>query len=271
MAPAARTKHVVKRLCPPAVLKLLRGRPFSRQLVWEGIYKDRRSVPATDDRYDSNARVSEFVESARRARALMRAGKPMDVPCAWHDALCLLAASIASQPYIRVLDFGGGVGFAFLQLLSSLRAKTAVCYHVIDLENMCIAGRELFADDLRIQFHSTWPALEGNIDIVYASTVLPYIDDYVGLLRQFAAVKARFILLNQLATGNFLTYAAKQLNLPGQVLAYWFLNIQEVIDVLAAAGYSCMYEAQVGHDYDQSNYPELYRLGRMRTMFFVRR
>jgi len=268
---ASAAGYVVRWLCPPALLELLRGRPpFSRRLVWEGVYKDRQSVPATDDRYDNNARVSEFVARARRAKALMKAGKPINVPCAWHDALGLLAASIASQPYIRVLDFGGGVGLAFLQLLSSLRAKTAVCYHVIDLENMCMAGRELFADDSRIQFHSTWPALEGNIDIVYASTVLPYIDDYVGLLRRFAAVKATYILLNQLAAGAFSTYAAKQLNLPGQVLAYWFLNIQEVTDVLAAAGYSCMYETQVGNEYDQSNYPELYRLGRMRTLLFLR-
>lgn len=228
-------------------------------------------MPTKNERYDNDARIAEFIEWTRQGKASIAAGKAMNVSCAWHEALALLAASIAPEQDIRVLDFGGGVGLGFLQLLASLRSNTTVTYHVVELENMCIAGRKLFADDSRIHFHTAWPTVDGKIDIAYASTVLPYIDDYRGLLRQFASVQAKYILLNQLAAGAFPTYAAKQLNLPGQALAYWFLNLQEVIDVLAADGYSLTYETQVGPEYDQSNYPARYRLGRMRTLLFVRK
>jgi len=60
------------------------------------------------------------------------------------------------------------------------------------------------------------------------------------------------------------------LNLPGQVLAYWFLNVDEISKILAAVGYSLAYDGLVGPMYDQSNYPESHRMGRMRTMLFVR-
>jgi len=107
------------------------------------------------------------------------------------------------------LDFGGGVGLAYVQVLSSLRGNHAISYHVVELEKMCAAGRRLFADDPRIQFHTFLPALRDKLDIVYASGLLPYIDDYAGLVRQLAGLNASYIMLTHVAAGRFRTYARK--------------------------------------------------------------
>jgi putative methyltransferase (TIGR04325 family) len=266
-------KGLLKRVCPPVLVDLVRGRSLFPKppVVWEGIYPDRQSVPTRNGTYDDEARIAEFLDRARAARALVAAGRKPDVGCAWHEALGVLSA-IASveRRALRVLDFGGGVGFAFIQLLSTLRNDVTVDYHVVDLEKICAAGRELFADDPRIQFHTSLPADQRDVDIVYVSTALPYIDDYAGLLRRLVGMNARYVLLNRLAAGDFPTYAARQVNLSGQALAYWFLNRDEVVRLVAAGGYSLVHEEQVGEAYDQREYPHEYRVGRMRTLLFAR-
>jgi hypothetical protein len=64
--------------------------------------------------------------------------------------------------------------------------------------------------------------------------------------------------------------AAKQVDLKGQVLAHWFLNLDEVVDSICSAGYTCVYEGRFGGTYDESNYPDAYRHGREREVLFVR-
>ncbi len=267
-----RAKDVLKRLVPPILIDFLRGRPLfpGTEKIWDGIYPHVTAVPISRPAYDNEARVAEFVDRTRSALAAVRKGKLLGLE--WHSTLSLLAASILhNRTEIRVLDFGGGVGLAFVELLGSLRTNAAIKYCVVDLEKMCVAGRELFADDSRIQFHVDIPPLQNKVDIVYASSVLPYTEDYAVVLRNLAALNAPYLLLTQLAAGEFRTYAAKQVNLAGQTLPYWFLNIKEVLGIVAAAGYILAYESQAGPEYDQSNYPEEYRVGRMRNLLFVRK
>src|SRR5262249_11206212 len=174
----------------------------------------------------------------------------------WHDPLGYLAAVAGSgRDRLGILDFGGGVGQAFVHLVSTWRGQAKLAYHVVDLERMCAAGRMLFENDPRITFHMQLADLTGGIDIVYVSSVLPYMDDYAGTLRDLAALRARYVLLTRLAAGSFPTYAARQVNLTGQQLAYWFLNVHEIVDVMAASGYLLVHEGQSGPEYRQNNYP----------------
>jgi putative methyltransferase (TIGR04325 family) len=225
-------------------------------------------VPTVHDGYDNELRIAEFVDETKGAMSTLASG---GFPASyWHDPLGYLAAVAgAGRDRLQVLDFGGGVGQAFVHLISTWRGRAAVVYHVVDLEGMCAAGRMLFANDSRITFHTRLPDLTGGIDIVYASAVLPYMDDYAATLRDLAALGAPYVLLTRLAAGAFPTYAARQLNLTGQQLGYWFLNVQEIVDVMAASGYLLVHEGQSGPDYLQSNYPPSHRIGRMRNMLFV--
>ena len=61
--------------------------------------------------------------------------------------------------------------------------------------------------------------------------------------------------------------AAKQVDLKGQELLSWLFNLGEAVD---SVSYTCVYEGKEGGHYDQSNYPETCRFGRMRTVLFIR-
>lgn len=269
-SPVVTAKQIIKQFLPPVLLQVIRGRRIlAPQVTWDGVYAHLRDVPTQNANYDIDRRVQEFSDRTKEALALVAAGQHPSL--GWHDRLGLLSAFVSARDNaVRILDFGGGVGLAFVELIATLRGNVKISYDVIELEMMCEAGRRLFLHDERIHFHSSLPTTTSDFDIVYISSVLPYIEDYRGLLAKLALLNARYILLTQLAAGNFQTYAARQLNLVGQVLPYWFLNISDIVDVFATTGYSLAYDGQSGPEYDQSNFPKNQRIGRMHDMLFVR-
>jgi putative methyltransferase (TIGR04325 family) len=263
-------RHLARRLWPPVLLDLLRGRPPvpAPCFIWEGIYAHLRDVPSHLGTWDFADRGKDCVEEVHAFHASMAAGI-LNVD--QNDAMELLASTVAAERgEVRVLDFGGGVGMAFLKLTATLRVAARVRYSVVDLEGMCEAGRSLFKGDDRIDFHTSIPPLAGQLDIVYSSSALQYVDDYPGTLRKLAALHAKHVLLTFLPAGPFKTYAARQLNMEGQVIPHWFLNVGEVVDLVCSGGYTSVYDGRYGPDYDQSNYPESHRLGRHRELLFVR-
>jgi putative methyltransferase (TIGR04325 family) len=249
---------------------ILRAKRVSQKgnFTWEGIYSHRCHVPTNERSYDDEIEVKKHLEWTSAALELVNTGKQPHLP---HNALALLAAITSGDTNaVSVLDIGGAVGAGYVQLRGSLPKSVAIQYKVVDLPKMCEAGRQLFNGDASIQFHSSIPDLSNSLNIVYASAVLPYIDDYCGFLRELASLEPKFILLGQLAAGDIPTFATKQVNLTNKVLAYWFLNRGEVITSLAAAGYNLIYDRLVGQEYDQSNFPRTHRIGRMREMLFRR-
>lgn len=59
--------------------------------------------------------------------------------------------------------------------------------------------------------------------------------------------------------------------MPGMTLPYWFLNVSEVIGIMAEHGYALIYKNAAAEDsYDQSNFPEAYRLGYACNLLFAR-
>lgn len=267
MSPAIR--HVLKRLAPPVLVDLVRGaKSFTPACTWEGIYPHLREVPVQHATYDHGERIREMASQAGELLAQVRAGRK---PALWHDTLATVAATVgAGRRSVRVVDFGGATGTGFIQLLATLPQATPVEYHIVDLPGMCAAGREVFAGESRIQFHAALAEVQGQPDIVYVNSVLQYIDDYAGQLRALAALRAPWLLLARTATGNFPTFATRQLNLPGQVLPYWFINREEIGTILQGAGYRLAFEGMADRDYDQSNFPETHRVGRMRHLLFAR-
>jgi putative methyltransferase (TIGR04325 family) len=263
----------LKRIVPRVVADLVVNgrRDPAPTFVWEGIYGHRRDVPVITERgYDDVSRIEEMVSESRRFLHAVRNGQKIYIE--WHDALGVLTSMLLKQQAsVRILDFGGGIGPSFIQLLSTVGVDANIQYDVVDLDDMATAGSILFADEPRISFHTALPDARRAVDIVYASGVLPYIEDYAALLRQLAALDAPYLLLSRLAAGTFPAFAARQLNLPGQVLAYWFLNVTEIAAILNSCGYFLLFDGLVGPAYDQTNYPASHRMGRMRTMLFGRR
>jgi putative methyltransferase (TIGR04325 family) len=243
-----------------------RLKPAAR--VWDGIYPQRRDVPTHRAHYTAEL-LDDMVATTSRALEQWRAGRK---PLLWHDSLAVLAgAATAGQRRLSVIDFGGGPGSAFVQLISSLPSSVRLDCLVVDSEEIAARGRELFATDGRIRFATSLAEAPAQPDIIYLNSVLPYVDDYAQVLGHLAALRPRFILLARLAAGDIPTFATRQLNVPGRVFAYWFHNLPELIGILERSGYDLASDSYGEHHYDVSNFPETHRVGRFRNVLFARR
>ena len=249
-------------------IKALAKRLRPASYVWEGVYTHRRDVPTHRAEYTGEL-IDEMVATTTRALEQWRAGHK---PVLWHDALALIAgAASAGQRRLSVVDFGGGPGSAYVQLISSLPQSTEIDCTVVDSEEIVARGRALFEGDRRIRFVTSLTDAPRQPDIVYLNSVLPYIDDYAQVLERLAALQPRFMFLARLAAGANPTFASRQLNLPGRVFAYWFHNLDELIGILDRCGYAAVSHSYSEHHYDLSNFPETHRTGRFRNVLFARR
>ena len=266
-------RALLKDWTPPAFVRLIanvRG-GLRGGAPWSGVYAHRGDVPQRGSGYTSAV-------LARRTRAdterLLHATRGMTMPH-WQagvHSLLALTASLACRrtATVRVLDFGGGMGVGFIHLVAGLRSRCDVEYHVVETPAMCDGGRDLFKTDSRIQFHSELPTKLSELQIVYVSSALQYVDDYVGLLQRLCAYQANHILLTNFSAGEIPTYATSQRNMKGSELPYWFFNAAEITDLLRSHGYSLDFSSLVDREYDRANFPAKYRLTHMCNLLFSR-
>jgi putative methyltransferase (TIGR04325 family) len=259
----------LKTFVPPVLVALARRRLFGEpKFVWEGVYDHYRDVPVQPASYDDEIEVKKHYNWTRAALEQIHEGK---APYLWHRVLAVVAAMVSSTTgSVRVLDFGGAVGTGYVQLLATLPKHITIDYRVVDLEKMCAVGRQLFCADARISFDTALAAEDTSLDIVYLNGALCYIEDYRDLLTKLASLQAKFMLFVRLATGDIPTYATKQVNLANKTLAYWFINRSEFLGILTSSGYSLVYEDLDDQEFNQDEFPEVYRIGRMRVMLFRR-
>ncbi|HZE73238.1 MAG TPA: methyltransferase, TIGR04325 family [Pyrinomonadaceae bacterium] len=266
--------RIVRRLVPPILLDLFYFAPRHHETadkIWEGIYPHYRDVPVSGPLFDSDTWTAKTRSYTRQV--LVSAKQSRTIPLSVtgeHMLLPLLAAVVCetSGGELNILDFGGGMGITYVHLMSSLVNCRSLNYHVIERAGICKEGAALFETDDRIHFWTEVPENLAKLDIVYMSSALQYVEDYRSLLRRLAALGARYFLFVKLSAGDFPTYATAQKNVPGTTLPYWFLNIDELVEVMAESGYSLRYKSALDQEYDQSNFPSKYRLGRACNLLF---
>lgn len=219
------------------------------KLNWEGVYPSREAIPFAVDTLDSQACV---IPSIRRSKQLK---KNADI---YHEdpLLPIVVATLLGQKKVKVLDYGAGLGFTYLQLAQSLWKPDQVEFHVVETPSLCKAGNDFFAKDSRIYFHNEVPKLK-NVDIIHARGVFQYIDNLDEIITQLVSLKAPNLLLGHLSAGNTPTYFTIQ-KYHGKKIPYRYMNFKELMSKFT--GYEVIYKSQ-SHSMDQSNFPKKYRIG----------
>ncbi len=200
---------------------------------WEGVYKSLSEVQALGPGFDGDVWLTQ---------SMSRFFNPVEDDAARH--LALLAATLLSKNSpVKILDFGGNLGFGYTPLMRMLSNPAQLEYQVIETARVCSEGKKLFAADTHISFHDALPAANTVFNIVYSRSSLQYIDDYAGLLLTLAAYKAEFILLAGLPLSAGVTFATAQKNVSGSVIPFWFFKASEIVDIMSRSGYRLMYKS----------------------------
>ena len=263
----ARVRSLIKGLAPPLLVELVRqgGGDASLGKASIHIYEmSPRIAPAT-------IRASGFAKwRSRSPSSLPRSRAAANLGCDMRPS-----PPLRRWPDRSPATCGSSI-LAAVQALASFTSWDAAARNQTRVSHRRTAwdvrGREAkFVDDARINFHTALADTPASTDIVYCQRALQYIEDYLGQLRALASLGAPWLLLARTPTGDIPTFATRQLNLPGQILPYWFINRAEFVDLLDGHGYRLIWESVCDHEYDQSNFPVTHRIGRMRTSSFYER
>src|SRR5262249_53032682 len=150
--------------------------------IWDGVFPHYRDVPSRGAGYQGERLAVESVALARQfIEATARSPNVVLAPTVPEQSqLPLLALLVAlRQGGVRILDFGGGAGIHYLQILRAFAVQDkTVDYHIVETPLLCGMAEILFKGDAQIRFHRDLPHDPERFDIVHACSVLQYIEDY---------------------------------------------------------------------------------------------
>lgn len=180
----------------------------------------------------------------------------------------LLPVLIGSMPGpLRIMDFGGACGVDYAWLLATGN-RADISYHVVDTESVCAAGRRVWSGDSNIAFSPDIP--DATFDVIYAYSALHCVADFRTVLKQFAALRPKAILLCKHPVRDGESYVRAQINMGKDLpLAQWVLGLDDITTTLAAAGYQLAFRAYGEDIYNVDNYDKRSGEGRVMNLLFV--
>ncbi len=230
--------------------------------IWEGIYKNFKETGVKED---------VFNEDIWTANSLKKLKESL-----WIDdeLLSFLASVLLSEKNnLKVIDFGGGIGITYAQLIKSIPHSRNIQYLIVEKKTVYEAGSEFFKKDKKIRFFNSMPKIR-KADIVYLRSSLQYIDDWRKTLADLASYKPRFFLFVDLFAGNIPSYVTVQ-NYYGGKIPTRFFNIKEIKNFMKNKGFEVLFEAPYASaffgkpgDFPQENFPDKYKLGRSKNILF---
>ncbi len=210
-----------------------------------------------------------LVRAAERNKASLKRDGPTGLPLLGHShsLLPLVVAMLATQMPIRILDFGGAAGSDFRNLTSAISDRAELDYNVVDLPEVCEAGRRLWQDDKRISFSAELPRDGAQFDLVYSSWAILYVPEPLGLLAKLASYNARAILLINAPFTRRDAFVRVQTNYK---VPSWVLSLPDVERVMRECGYRLAFHVAGDVDHNVDNYPPDLRVSNVASLLFLK-
>lgn len=246
--------------------------------IWEGVYRSFSDVPVVGHGYDGEMWINKSVKKIDAVLEEIKENAPLPPASNYRESLLpLLAALVYNESGVHILDFGGGMGFAYYQTICGLTRTEGVEYHIVERESVCKAGTELFrTKQQQPLFFTELPQTEGVYDIVHLGSVIHYIEEWKQLLSQLCALSRKYLLLVDVPAGNIPTFVTAQ-HYYGSKIPAWFFNIEEILHTVRSFGYELSFKSVlqptilgVEQSLPMQNFEEKYRLKQACNLLFKR-
>lgn len=246
--------------------------------IWEGVYKTYEEIPVTGAGFDGDTWIKRSKE--KLAETLAKAEKGGAIPdiVEYKTSLLPFLAGVKAgkKEKVRIVDFGGGLGITYLQVISAVVDKERIDYHIVENIKVCQEGRQQFSNYPRVHFHSTFPEDIRDVDIAHICSSLQYVKEWKSVISQICAYNAEHIVFADLPAGDIPTYATAQ-NYYESKIPFWFFNIDEIIGKMNEENYKLTFKASFAptiHNkenvYPQDNFEKEYRLGKSCNLLFTK-
>ena len=258
-------KEIAKRVLPEFLLQLarvIRETGYRMRPTYSGVYASFDDVAKVGGGYEDDEWPLTSAQYSRWAIAKNESGF---IPAAVSNETALLPLLISVSRATRILDFGGATGFSYIAAkYGAMRGINR--YVIVDHPKVCALGRELFKDDLRVEFFERIP--QEQFDLVLIGSALQYVSDYKGLLKTLTDLKPRWFLFTKLPAGENVTFVSAQVNLPGMRFTSWLFNARELVSEMESLNYKLIFRSANEGSVNQEELESKYQIGRFCNLLF---
>lgn len=238
--------------------------------IWEGIYDNfqHASSDATGLGFNGAIYLKRAINAANECLDALKMNRPIPP---FHKQRSTLLPSVVAMMLenidkLRILDFGGGLGIGYITLAESIPLQTErISYTIIEVPQICEAGRRLFFGNKSITYLASFP-LEGEFNFLYSASAMQYIEDWHEAIKSLSNYGAKYILLSDVFAGPIPTFVTLQ-NYYGSRIRHWFFNFNELLNVFSSNGYQLIMKSFVNSRrlgvediLPMDNFPQSHRL-----------
>ncbi|WP_435164211.1 methyltransferase, TIGR04325 family [Candidatus Pelagibacter bacterium nBUS_25] len=116
----------------------------------------------------------------------------------------------------KILDFGGGWGIGYANLLEVFDKKTLsnIDYHIYELTDLCDIGDKKFKKKLNLKhnlkYFDNLESIDKNYDIIFFGSSIQYLKDPLETLKEILLKNSEYIVLIDLYLTNSKTFFTRQ-------------------------------------------------------------
>jgi len=197
-------KKILKNILPYGLIQNIRK---SKSVNWSGDYSTWKEASDLCQGYDD----TNIIEKVRDAALKVKKGEVSyerdsvlfdKVQYSWPVVSSLLKVYNKTD-MLNVLDFGGGLGSCYYQNRDFLDEFSNITWSVVEQEAFYKIGKAEFQDE-QFKFYKTIDECFSSeeVNVVFISSVLQYIDNPYELLDQIKKYAPKYILLDRLSLLN---------------------------------------------------------------------
>lgn len=235
-------------------------------LIWSGIYD---AFPEAGVNASPAFEGERWIERqvAAAEQALKKA--PTDRAEVDNDSyfLGLIAGFLSGKRTpVRVVDFGGSLGLAYLQFFKFCKCVNRVRWTVIETKAICAAGKK-FAKQHRLgnMDFATDIGHVRQVDVFFARNAFHYTRDWRGLIKAMSRRGAKLVVLRGVIAGPTPTFCTLQ-NYYEDSIPVWFFNEAELVKSFREVGFELVSRRPVKQRYfgkiqspPMTNFPRSHR------------
>ena len=210
--------------------------------VWDGVYTSFDEAGGDLDFFDSKYWVEKQVEAVEKA--LWDYGKHIFIARDYPLPL-IISMMLDNKSKLKILDFGGGMGLQYLEVLSKIpNVENKLEYHIVDGQTSISARPEQMNHFLNLKFHSSLEDLEIKTDIVHIGSTLQYLEDWVGVLKYInERFNPEYFVLSDLLAGDIPTFVSHQCHFDKKIPVK-MSSINDLGDFFDKNNYSKIYHSK---------------------------
>jgi putative methyltransferase (TIGR04325 family) len=248
--------------------------------IWEGVNRNFTEVTIVGQGFDGETWIGNSLKKIIKMSEEV-AGEGVLLPPASNYRECLLPL-IAAMNYndygtVRILDFGGGIGFTYYQTIHALTHTEGIEYHIVERESVCEAGKKFFRTKKpKPIFLTKLPVTPDKYDIIHLGSSIHYVEEWKQLLAKLCELSLKYLLLVDVPAGNIPTFATAQYYY-GSRVPVWFFDIEEILHTVRSFGYEMTYKSVLQptilgteQELPMQNFENKYRLKQACNLLFKR-